>query len=168
MNTRRTHNPEPPPADDAVPPAIAQQNWHFDHVSVSMGADHALVTLFEGVMDFKAGPRPPFPFPGSWLYEGQQAVVHAIEDTSLSAQAGELSFNHIAFKSSQPASRVIERLERTALPFKVARIPDGNIAQIFVQLPGNFVVELDVPDDTENAVSHFYGTTWVAPTKDDR
>lgn len=35
------------------------------------------------------------------------------------------------------------------MPFKLARVPQDRIAQIFVLLPGGFVVELDVPDDTD-------------------
>lgn len=147
---------------DDAPPV-----WRFDHVSVSMGADHALRTLFEGVMGLETGFRPPFPFSGRWLYEGEQAVVHAIDDASLSAEAGALRFNHVAFASTQSASKVITQLQRTALQFNVARIPADNIAQIFVQLPGGFVVELDVPDDTGGPASHVYSATQGAPAAGD-
>lgn len=145
----------------------AMSPWHFDHLSVSVGADDALRTLFEGVMGFKTGFRPPFPFPGRWLYAGEQAVVHAIDDASLSADASQVRFNHIAFNSPQPASQVIAQLQSTGLPFKVARIPQDDVAQIFVQLPGNFVVELDVPDDTEGPAGHVYSASRGAPTSGD-
>lgn len=153
----------------AAPTSSPQQRedgpgWRFDHVSVSMGADHALRALFEGVMGFAPGFRPPFPFPGRWLYEGKQPVVHAIDDGTLSVETGELRFNHIAFSSRQPASIVMEQLRSTGMAFKVARIPQDNIAQIFVQLPGSFLVELDVPDDTNGCVTHVYSATQAAPT----
>ena len=83
------------------------------------------------------------------------------------AEAGALRFNHVAFASTQPASKVITQLQRTALQFKVARIPADNIAQIFVQLPGGFVVELDVPDDTDGPASHVYSATQGAPAAGD-
>lgn len=141
--------------------------WRFDHVSLSMGADHALRTLFEGVMGFENGFRPPFPFPGRWLYEGDQAVVHGISDPALSAEVGELRFNHIAFKSEQCASEVLKQLRQVGLPHTVARVPQENIAQIFVQLPGSLVIELDVPDDSDVLLTHHYGSTQAAPTADD-
>lgn len=141
--------------------------WHFDHINVSMGASHALRTLFEGVMGLQPGYRPPFPFPGLWLYAGDQATVHAVNEQSLSAEAGELRFNHIAFRSDHLASEVITRLQRSTLSFKVARVPDENIAQIFVELPGNFVVELCVPDDSTVPSDHTYSAKQGAPTADD-
>lgn len=163
-----SHNQPQPPAtsNESASTNAFVAEWRFDHLSVSMGADHALRRLFEGVMGFQTGFRPPFPFPGRWLYQDKQAVLHAIDDTSLSADAGELRFNHIAFTSTQPASTVIAQLQTTAFPFKVARIPEDSIAQIFVQLPGNFVVELDVPDDTDRPPSHVYSATCSAPSAD--
>jgi len=137
--------------------------WRFDHVNVSMGDSHALRALFEGVMELQPGFRPPFPFPGLWLYAGDQAVVHAVNDANLSAQTGELRFGHIAFRSEQPASQVMARLHSSKLSFKVARVPEDNIAQIFVLLPGGLVVELDVPDDIPAEKGHRYSATQAAP-----
>lgn len=93
--------------------------------------------------------------------------MHAIDDTSLSDDAGELRFNHIAFTSTKPASTVIAQLQSAAFPFKVARIPGDSIAQIFVQLLGNFVVELDVPDNTDRPASHVFSANYSAPSADD-
>lgn len=143
----------------------AQPSWRFDHVNVSMGSAKALRALFEGVMGFVPGHRPPFPFPGLWLYEGDQAVVHAVDDAALSAAAGELRFGHVAFRSDEPASRVIERVRRSALPFKVAQVPEDNTAQIFVLLPGGLVVELDVPNDV--TADFVYSQTQAAPGTND-
>jgi len=158
--TPSDENPFPAPKERA---AI----WRFDHVNVSIGSGHALRALFEGVMGLDTGPRPPFPFPGRWLYEGDQAMVHAVDDPNLSAPGGEVHFGHIAFTSRQPASGVIDRLRATGLPFKIARVPADNVAQIFVQLPGHFVVELDVPDDIEGPPTHVYSATRSAPTAED-
>ncbi len=90
---------------------IASPAWSFDHINVSVGTRHALSALFEGVMGLQPGFRPPFPSPGLWLYAGDQALVHAVDDTRLSTETEELSLGHIAFRSEQPASQVIERLQ---------------------------------------------------------
>lgn len=149
----------------ATPPPVPRPAWRFDHVNVSMGSAKALAALFEGVMGFAPGHRPPFPFPGVWLYEGEQALVHAVDDPALSAATGELRFGHVAFRSDEPASRVVERLRRSALPFRVAQVPEDNTAQVFVMLPGGLVVELDVPNDT--ATDHAYSATQAAPGPND-
>jgi hypothetical protein len=151
------------PANHGLPLGDATTAWRFDHVNVSMGSNHALSRLFEGVMGLTVGPRPPFPFPGQWLYAGDQAVVHAVNDTRLSAETGALRFGHIAFSSEIPASQLIERLRQSALPFKVARVPQDRIAQIFVLLRDDLVVELGVPDDLVTAADHHYSETQAAP-----
>lgn len=93
-----------PLTNTLVAPTSEASTWRCDHVNVSMGASHALRQLFEEVMGLQQGFRPPFPFPGLWLYAGEQAVVHAVDDASLSSGAGELRFGHIAFSSPLPAS----------------------------------------------------------------
>ncbi len=140
----------------------AKPAWRFDHVNVSIGSAKALNALFEDVMGFAPGHRPPFPFPGVWLYEGDQAFVHAVNDPALSASSGELRLGHVAFRSDEPASRVIERVRKSALPFKVAQVPEDNTAQVFVLLPGGLVVELDVPNDA--TADHTYSPTQAPPS----
>ncbi|MFC3682924.1 hypothetical protein [Hydrogenophaga luteola] len=139
-----------------------EPTWRFDHINVSMGSATALKALFEEVMGFAPGKRPPFPFPGTWLYEGDQALVHAVNDTALSEKAGALRLEHVAFRSDEPASDVIERLKRSSLPFKVARVPAEHVAQIFVLLPGGLVIELDVPCDV--TTDHIYSSVQAAPS----
>lgn len=139
----------------------AKPAWRFDHINVSMGSAKALRALFEDVMGFAPGQRPPFPFPGMWLYAGDHALVHAVDEPALSAATGELRLGHVAFRNDEPASRVIERVQQSALPFRVAQVPEDNTAQIFVLLPGGLVVELDVPNDT--AANHAYSATQAAP-----
>ncbi|WP_042879790.1 hypothetical protein [Cupriavidus necator] len=141
--------------------------WRFDHVNVSAGDRHALRLLFEGVMDLRPGYRLPFPFPGLWLYAGEQAAVHAVDDPALSAQDGAVRFGHIAFRSDTPAAEVIARLRASGLPFRIARVPADDTTQFFVGLPGGFVVELDVPLDAHAAASHHYDSTQAAPSGDD-
>jgi catechol 2,3-dioxygenase-like lactoylglutathione lyase family enzyme len=139
-----------------VTPSAVTPGWRFDHVNVSMADSRALSSLFEGVMGLQSGYRPPFPFPGLWLYAGDQALVHAVDDAALAVESSAVSFGHIAFRSEQPAVPLIEQLRRQGLVFRIARVPQENTAQIFVRLPGGFVVELDVPDDDALPVDHTY------------
>ncbi|BBH46086.1 hypothetical protein [Pseudomonas sp. KU43P] len=148
-------------------PTTTPVTWHFDHVNVSMGASHALNRLFEGVMGMQPGYRPPFPFPGLWLYAQEEAFVHAVDDPSLSASTGAVRFGHIAFRSDQSAEVLIEKLRSSGLPFRVARVPEENTAQVFVLLPGGFVVELDVPDDPNLNLDHQYRADQASPGNHD-
>ncbi len=121
--------------------------WRFDHLNVSAGSHKVLEDFFGGVMGLRPGYRPPFPFPGAWLYAGDQAVIHAVDDARLDAGTGALQVGHIAFRSDGPAAPVIASLRDSAWPFRVARVPADNTLQIFVSLPGGLVIELDMPDD---------------------
>ena len=153
-------------ASNVASPA-ATSAWRFDHVNVSMADSRALSSLFENVMGMQAGYRPPFPFPGLWLYAGDQAVVHAVDDAGLAAEPSAVSFGHIAFRSEQPAALVIEQLRAHGLAFRLARVPQENTAQIFVLLPGGFVVELDVPDDDALPMDHIYSAKHASPNPRD-
>lgn len=140
--------------------------WRFDHLNISMGSRDVLDGFFSGIMGFRAGQRPPFPFPGAWLYEGNQAVIHAVDDARLDAGTGALEVGHIAFRSDGPAADVIAQLQNSPYPFRIARVPADNTLQVFVMLPGGLVIELDMPDD--GSASNFqYGANKAAPTAKD-
>ncbi|SDP35163.1 hypothetical protein SAMN04488595_107277 [Ralstonia sp. 25mfcol4.1] len=127
--------------------ADPRPTWRFDHLNVSAGSHKVLEEFFGGVMGLQTGYRPPFPFPGAWLYAGDQAVIHAVDDPRLDAGSGALQVGHIAFRSDAPAAPLIARLQAGPWPFRVARVPADNTLQIFVSLPGGLVIELDMPDD---------------------
>ena len=48
----------------------------LDHYNVSTRKLKETVEFYEVVLGFKNGPRPPFNFPGTWLYSGNHPVLH--------------------------------------------------------------------------------------------
>lgn len=122
--------------------------WRFDHVQLFAGAESPLDRLFIEVMSLREGARPPFPFPGQWLYAGNQAVMHVIADR----HAGKaVRFGHIAFRTELAAEAVVERLNRAGFVHDVSIVPASGDAQLFVSLPGGLVVELDAPVRSRSA-----------------
>ncbi|MBN8738420.1 MAG: hypothetical protein BGP24_04485 [Lysobacterales bacterium 69-70] len=126
----------------ASPAAAAPPRWHFDHVNLRSGDSAPLQRLFGEVMGLRRGYRPPFRFPGEWLYHGDQAWLHQVQTPALGAA---VEFAHIAFRTDEAAAALIARLRAAQLPHEVATVPGQPTAQIFVRLPGGFVVELDAP-----------------------
>lgn len=62
-------SPEP---DMSVTDRKSAPQWRFDHLNLHAAADgSALARLFGEVMGLRAGYRPPFPFPGQWLYRDE-------------------------------------------------------------------------------------------------
>lgn len=118
------------------PPAA---RWRFDHVNLQAGSSPALSRLFGEVMGLRPGYRPPFPFPGQWLYRDTEAWLHVV---SAPAQGEAVRLAHIAFRTDEPAADLIARVRAAALDHDVATLPDGGV-QVFVRLPGGVVIELD-------------------------
>ena len=48
----------------------------LDHYNVSTRKLDETVHFYENVLGFTNGPRPPFNFPGAWLYSSGHAVLH--------------------------------------------------------------------------------------------
>ena len=48
----------------------------LDHYNVSTRKLNETVRFYEDVLGFVNGPRPPFDFPGAWLYSAGHPVLH--------------------------------------------------------------------------------------------
>jgi catechol 2,3-dioxygenase-like lactoylglutathione lyase family enzyme len=121
--------------------------WRFDHINLHAAADTAMQRLFVDVMGLLPGHRPPFPFPGQWLYgEAQDALLHVVDAPATQGQAVRLG--HIAFRTGTSAPEVLARLDAAGLDYEVAVVPEQGDVQVFVPLPGGLIIELDMPADT--------------------
>ncbi|CBJ37560.1 putative glyoxalase/extradiol ring-cleavage dioxygenase protein [Ralstonia solanacearum CMR15] len=109
-------------------------------MNFSVAGEPVILQFFADVLGWKPGHRPPFPLPGAWLYQGQDALVHLV---STEGDAPELVFSHIAFRTTQDAADVLARVRESGMPHRVQSHPERAAAQIFVQLPGAVVLELE-------------------------
>ena len=57
---------------------MAVQITQLHHVNIHTTNVPRLVEWYTRVLNMPAGDRPPFPFPGAWLYMGDQAVIHLV------------------------------------------------------------------------------------------
>lgn len=133
--------------------------WRFDHLAFNVAEGEALQAAFADLLGLQRGRRPPFPFPGRWLYQDRQALVHVIEQ----ADSPEPQLSHIAFSTQEAAEAVLRRVQASGLEHQVAQVPEDGIWQIFVRLPGGLVLELDAPAAGELAISHDYSRHAGAP-----
>ena len=76
---------------------------NLNHYLVVTDDLEATRAFYADVLGLRVGDRPPFPFPGLWLYLGDQAVVHVAQRdesrgrTTGTADAPTGSVDHIAF-----------------------------------------------------------------------
>ena len=114
--------------------------------------------FYVNVLGFVEGDRPPFPFPGYWLYCGETAVVHVIgEDPDgeglqgylgeRSGGAGAGSLDHIAFSASN-LEGVRERLDALGVRYTERSVPLLGLIQLFVTDPDGITLELNFPETT--------------------
>src|SRR6516225_9950654 len=100
----------------------------LDHYNVSTRNLRDTVRFYEEALGLVNGPRPPFDFPGAWLYSEGHPVLH-LNDIS---------------------PTVKPHLTRKGVPFRVNEVPNSSRRQIFLTDPNNVLIELnfDVAKET--------------------
>lgn len=113
----------------------------LDHVNVRCSDLSATKAFFEIIVGLQEGARPDFPFPGHWLYSGDQAVVHLVEQRLSGEPGGKGTVDHFAFGGGDYAVQKAA-IEKAGWPFKESDVPGLGMRQIFVTGPDDVVVEL--------------------------
>ncbi|MCW2238804.1 VOC family protein [Azospirillum canadense] len=132
------------------------------HYSIRTTDLEASRRFYTEVMGFRAGFRPPFDFPGLWLYQGEDesefGVVHIIGvdpndpsglhrylgDRPAGAQEGTGTVDHIAFLANGWAE-MRGRLDRIGVAFRERTVPSLGLHQVFLEDPSGVTIELNYP-----------------------
>jgi catechol 2,3-dioxygenase-like lactoylglutathione lyase family enzyme len=77
----------------------------LDHYNVSTRKLKETVEFYEAVLGFKNGPRPPFNFPGAWLYSGNHPVLHLNDIAGTDKEQRPIPASSITSRSAAAASR---------------------------------------------------------------
>ena len=101
----------------------------FDHVNVRTRNLDSMIAWYGDVLGLHPGARPPFPFPGAWLYIGDTAVVHLVAVDSSPQSGGDLGLEHFALRATgMRAFR--DNLDARGVAYTVDTVPDFPIVQI--------------------------------------
>jgi catechol 2,3-dioxygenase-like lactoylglutathione lyase family enzyme len=123
----------------------------LDHYNVSTRNLRDTVRFYEEVLGLVNGPRPPFDFPGAWLYSEGHPVLHLndISPTDKPQRPDSGVIDHIAF-GSRGFEAMKQHLARKGVPFRANEVPNSTRRQIFVTDPNNVLIELnfDVAKET--------------------
>ncbi len=131
----------------------------LDHYSIRTKDVERTRCFYTDVMGLEVGPRPNFPFPGVWLYQGRSAVVHVIGidpddpsglhdvlgDKDVETQSGTGAIDHVAFAGSDLGA-MRERFRAANVPFRERTVPTLNLHQVFLEDPNGVTIELNFPD----------------------
>ncbi|MEO1190748.1 MAG: VOC family protein [Pseudomonadota bacterium] len=114
----------------------------FDHVNIRTANLERAVAFYEEVLGMTSGKRPPFPFPGAWMYIGEQALVHlvAIDEAPDLPHAPEaLRLEHFAFRGEDLGGQRA-RLAKAGVAVEEVLVPGFNILQLnFYDPDGNHI-----------------------------
>jgi catechol 2,3-dioxygenase-like lactoylglutathione lyase family enzyme len=129
----------------------------LDHYSIRTTDLAATERFYTGVMGFEVGPRPNFPFPGVWLYQGGVAVVHVVgidpnDPEGLKQYLGDKpmdstgtgTIDHIAFVGTE-VETVRARFREAGIPYRDRLVPSLNLEQVFLEDPNGVTIELNFP-----------------------
>jgi catechol 2,3-dioxygenase-like lactoylglutathione lyase family enzyme len=112
----------------------------LDHVNITVVDGPRMVRFLEQVLEAEEGFRPPFGFPGHWVYVGGHPVIH-LTIVDRAADFPEGIVNHVAFGVYE-FEDARARVEASGYPWKLAGIPGTPIGQIFVTGPEGLLVEI--------------------------
>ena len=116
----------------------------LDHYNVSTRRLGDTVRFYEDILGLVNGPRPPFDFPGAWLYSEGHPVLHLndISPTDKQQPADSGVIDHIAF-GSRGFEAMQRHLAQKEVQFRVNVVPNSSRRQIFLTDPNNVLIELN-------------------------
>ncbi len=124
---------------------------HLDHVNLRTADLDRLVAFYGEVLGLEPGWRPPFDFPGAWLYCGERPVVHLVGEQR--PRAGEdPRLEHFAF-AAEGLAEFLGRLRARKVAYWVRVVPGIELRQVNFRDPdGNHIhVDFDKREEADLA-----------------
>ena len=105
----------------------------------------ATLAFYEEHLNLKPGARPPFTFPGAWLYadagKGPDPILHIVAGIKKERLVKGV-LDHMAF-SGKGLGAAVEKLKKKNIPYELRQLPGYGTWQLFFFDPNNARVEID-------------------------
>ena len=144
--------------------------YALNHFSIRTTDLDATRVFYETVLGLTVGPRPAFPFPGLWLYNGDlahtsNAMVHVIGidkndpeglkrylgDRDMSSLQGTGAVDHIALMATG-LEGMLAHLARIGVACRERTVPSIGLHQLFLDDPCGLVIELNYAAEEKEAM----------------
>jgi catechol 2,3-dioxygenase-like lactoylglutathione lyase family enzyme len=117
----------------------------MDHFNILTDDLPATLAFYEEHLNLKPGARPPFSFPGAWLYadggKGKDPILHVVAGRQKS-QLVKGVIDHMAFYGHDLAGTV-KKLKAKGIAYDLRRLPEYGTWQLFFFDPNGAKVEID-------------------------
>jgi catechol 2,3-dioxygenase-like lactoylglutathione lyase family enzyme len=113
----------------------------LDHVTVLCSDVERSRAFYCEVLGMADGDRPPFNFPGAWLYVEGRPVVHLVGGRNKGELSTTGSVDHVAF-TARDLDAMRSRLEALKISFREVKVPGRSLQQIFLRDPDGVMIEL--------------------------
>ena len=115
----------------------------FDHVIIRTANLDAMRNWYVNVLGLTDGWRPPFAFPGAWLYAGDDAIVHLVGvGRTPAADEVDIRIEHFSLQGDDlDAFRV--KLKAEGVACREARVPGTDILQLNIHDPDGNHIHVD-------------------------
>lgn len=114
----------------------------LNHFTVLTDDLDASVEFYRSILGLEPGARPPFAFPGAWLYCGGLPVLHIVAGRGVPDGAGVI--DHVAFTAAN-LTDTIGTLKARGIGYTLRRQPSTGEWQLFCHDPNGARLELDFP-----------------------
>jgi catechol 2,3-dioxygenase-like lactoylglutathione lyase family enzyme len=117
----------------------------MNHFTILTDDLPATLAFYEEHLDLKAGARPPFKFPGAWLYadggRGAEPILHIVAGIGKERLVRGV-LDHMAF-SGRGLAQAVEKLKRQNVAYELRRLPEYGTWQLFFFDPNQAKIEID-------------------------
>ena len=113
----------------------------MNHFTILTDKLDETVSFYRELLELETGERPPFKFPGAWMYSNGQAILHIIAGKALPEERAGV-IDHMAF-SATGLLDTLEKLKARSIESDLRRLPDSGVWQLFFLDPNGAKVELD-------------------------
>jgi catechol 2,3-dioxygenase-like lactoylglutathione lyase family enzyme len=117
----------------------------MNHFTILTDKLEETVAFYAEHLDLAPGARPPFTFPGAWLYadggRGKDPILHIVAGVD-SKRLVKGVIDHMAF-SGKDLAQAVARLKQRGIKYELRRLPAYGTWQLFFHDPNSARVEID-------------------------
>ncbi|MEQ8441555.1 MAG: VOC family protein [Alphaproteobacteria bacterium] len=115
----------------------------LDHVNIRTSNLKGMVDFYSRVLGLSVGRRPDFPFPGAWLYCGDDAIIHLIEVSEQPLPyKRDQQLEHFAI-TADDMDQLTRTLDGEGIDYWLADVPGFPITQVNLHDPDGNHLHID-------------------------